>query len=461
MAKVKKAYFCRECGYDTAKWLGKCPSCGAWNSFAEEVITAPSSVPALVASRAVEPARPQKVQEIECGKTVRIDTGNSEVNRVLGGGVVPGSLILLGGEPGIGKSTLSLQLALTNNGMTTLYVSGEESAEQIRLRADRIGINNENCTVYTETLLENVVAQIDTLRPDIVVIDSIQTMASSLLESSPGSVSQIRECAATLLKYAKSTGTAIFIIGHITKEGTIAGPKVLEHIVDVVLQFEGDNNSSYRILRGIKNRFGATFEIGVFEMVATGLKCVDNPSEILLTHYAEPLSGVAVGATVDGVRPYLIEVHALVSQAAYGTPQRNTTGFDARRMNMLLAVIEKRVGLKMFQKDVFLNFAGGFKVADTGLDLAVIAAVLSSYFDTPLRDGLCLAGEIGLSGEVRPAQRTEQRVAEAARLGFKRIVISGYAPKLQQKAVGIEVVRIHSVSELAANIFERQTAVED
>ena len=461
MAKVKKAYFCRECGYDTAKWLGKCPSCGAWNSFAEEVITAPSSVPALVASRAVEPARPQKVQEIECGKTVRIDTGNSEVNRVLGGGVVPGSLILLGGEPGIGKSTLSLQLALTNNGMTTLYVSGEESAEQIRLRADRIGINNENCTVYTETLLENVVAQIDTLRPDIVVIDSIQTMVSSLLESSPGSVSQLRECAATLLKYAKSTGTAIFIIGHITKEGTIAGPKVLEHIVDVVLQFEGDNNSSYRILRGIKNRFGATFEIGVFEMVATGLKCVDNPSEILLTHYAEPLSGVAVGATVDGVRPYLIEVQALVSQAAYGTPQRNTTGFDARRMNMLLAVIEKRVGLKMFQKDVFLNFAGGFKVADTGLDLAVIAAVLSSYFDTPLRDGLCLAGEIGLSGEVRPAQRTEQRVAEAARLGFKRIVISGYAPKLQQKAVGIEVVRIHSVSELAANIFERQTAVED
>lgn len=281
MAKVKKAYFCRECGYDTSKWLGKCPSCGAWNSFAEEVVAAANSVPALVASRAVEPAVPQKVQDIECGKTVRLDTGNSEVNRVLGGGVVPGSLILLGGEPGIGKSTLSLQLALTDNGMTTLYVSGEESAEQIRLRADRIGIHNENCTIYTETLLENVVAQIETLRPDIVVIDSIQTMASSLLDSSPGSVSQIRECAATLLKYAKSTGTAIFIIGHITKEGTIAGPKVLEHIVDVVLQFEGDNNNIYRILRGIKNRFGATFEIGVFEMTATGLKCVDNPSEIL------------------------------------------------------------------------------------------------------------------------------------------------------------------------------------
>ena len=456
-AKVKKVYFCRECGYDTAKWLGKCPSCGAWNSFAEETV-ATGSVPALVASRAVELARPQKVQEIECGKTVRIDTGNSEVNRVLGGGVVPGSLVLLGGEPGIGKSTLSLQLALTDNGLNTLYVSGEESAEQIRLRADRIGIHNQNCTVYTETLLENVVAQIDTLRPDIVVIDSIQTMASSLLDSSPGSVSQIRECAATLLKYAKSLGTAIFVIGHITKEGTIAGPKVLEHIVDVVLQFEGDNNNIYRILRGVKNRFGATSEIGVFEMTGKGLNCVENPSEILLTHYNEPLSGVAVGASVDGVRPYLIEVQALVSQAAYGTPQRNSTGFDARRMNMLLAVVEKKVGLKMFQKDVFLNFAGGFRVADTGLDLSVVAAVISSYFDTPLREGLCLAGEIGLSGEVRPAPRTEQRVAEAARLGFKRIVISGYAPKIQKKIEGIEVVRIYSVSELAANIFDRQTS---
>lgn len=457
MAKVKKAYFCRECGYDTSKWLGKCPSCGAWNSFAEETV-ATGSVPALVASRAVEPARPQKVQEIECGKTVRIDTGNSEVNRVLGGGVVPGSLVLLGGEPGIGKSTLSLQLALTDNGLNTLYVSGEESAEQIRLRADRIGIHNQNCTVYAETLLENVVAQIDTLRPDIVVIDSIQTMASSLLDSSPGSVSQIRECAATLLKYAKSLGTAIFVIGHITKEGAIAGPKVLEHIVDVVLQFEGDNNNIYRILRGVKNRFGATSEIGVFEMTGKGLNCVENPSEILLTHYNEPLSGVAVGASVDGVRPYLIEVQALVSQAAYGTPQRNSTGFDARRMNMLLAVVEKKVGLKMFQKDVFLNFAGGFRVADTGLDLSVVAAVISSYFDTPLREGLCLAGEIGLSGEVRPAPRTEQRVAEAARLGFKRIVISGYAPKIQKKIEGIEVVRIYSVSELAANIFDRQTS---
>lgn len=456
MAKVKKAYFCRECGYDTSKWLGKCPSCGAWNSFAEEIISAPNtSVPALVASHAIEPARPQKVQEIECGKTVRLDTGNSEVNRVLGGGVVPGSLILLGGEPGIGKSTLSLQLALTDNGMTTLYVSGEESAEQIRLRADRIGIHNQNCTVYTETLLENVVAQIETLRPNIVVIDSIQTMASSLLDSSPGSVSQIRECAATLLKYAKSIGTAIFIIGHITKEGTIAGPKVLEHIVDVVLQFEGDNNNIYRILRGIKNRFGATFEIGVFEMTGTGLKCVENPSEILLTHYKEPLSGIGVGASVDGVRPYLIEVQALVSQAAYGTPQRNTTGFDARRMNMLLAVIEKKLGMKMIQKDVFLNFAGGFRVSDTGLDLAIVATIISSYFDSPLSDGITFAGEIGLSGEVRPAPRTEQRIAEAARLGFKKIVISGYTPKPNKAVTGIEVIKIHSINELPKHIFDK------
>ena len=457
MAKVKKVYFCRECGYDTAKWLGKCPSCGAWNSFAEEVVAAPSSVPALVASRSIEPARPQKVQDIECGKTVRLDTGNSEVNRVLGGGVVPGSLILLGGEPGIGKSTLSLQLALTNNGMTTLYVSGEESAEQIRLRADRIGIHNENCTVYTETLLENVVAQIETLNPDIVVIDSIQTMASSLLDSSPGSVSQIREGAATLLKYAKSTGTAIFIIGHITKEGTIAGPKVLEHIVDVVLQFEGDGNNTYRILRGIKNRFGATFEIGVFEMLDNGLRAVENPSEILLSHYEEPLSGIAIGASVDGIRPYLIEVQALVTGAAYGTPQRNTTGYDTRRMSMLLAVLEKRVGMKMFQKDVFLNFAGGFKVSDTGLDLAIVAAIVSSYFDNPIRYGTCCAGEIALSGEVRPAPRSEQRIAEAARLGFKQIVVSNYLKKnLQNIDSSIEIIYVSRIDQVARFISENR-----
>ena len=458
MAKVKKAYFCRECGFDAPKWLGRCPSCGAWNSFTEEIVAKESgSIPAVVAGKSVPASKPQRVAEIECGTTQRIDTGNGEVNRVLGGGLVAGSLILLGGEPGIGKSTLSLQLALSDNGLKTLYVSGEESAEQIKLRAERIGIRNENCIVYTETLLENIVAQIEEIRPDMVVIDSIQTMYTDLIDSSAGSVSQIRECAATLLKYAKGSGTPIFIIGHITKDGTIAGPKILEHIVDVVLQFEGDGNNTYRILRGIKNRFGATFEIGVFEMLHDGLRSVENPSEILLTHYDEPLSGIAVGASVDGIRPYLIEVQALVGTAAYGTPQRNATGYDTRRMNMLLAILEKRIGMKMFQKDVFLNFAGGFKVADTGLDLAIVAAVISSYFDRPIDDGVCLAGEIGLSGEVRPAPRTEQRIAEAARLGFKRIIVSGYAAKPHKKIGGIEVVRINSIGELAREIF-RSTA---
>ena len=359
MAKVKKAFFCKNCGFEAPKWLGRCPSCGEWNTFAEEIIARESgSVPA-VAAGPLPAAKPQRVRDIRESEHVRLDLGNAEVNRVLGGGMVPGSLVLVGGEPGIGKSTLSLQIALAANGLKTLYVSGEESAEQIKMRAARIGIGNDECLIYPETLLENIVAQIAEHRPDLVVIDSIQTIYTDLLDSSAGSVSQIRECAATLLKYAKSTGTSIFIIGHITKDGSIAGPKILEHIVDVVLQFEGDSNNIYRILRGIKNRFGATFEIGVFEMLDAGLRGVDNPSEILLTHYEEPLSGIAVGASADGVRPYLIEVQALVSGAAYGTPQRSTTGYDARRMNMLLAVLEKRVGMKMFQKDVFLNFAGG------------------------------------------------------------------------------------------------------
>lgn len=453
MAKVKRAYFCTSCGYETPKWLGKCPSCGEWNTISEQVIAKESSsVAARVAS--VPKAIPRKVQDIEEQTTRRIDIGNNEVNRVLGGGLVPGSLILLGGEPGIGKSTLSLQLTLTDNGLTTLYVSGEESAEQIKMRASRIGINNEECTVFTETLLENIVAQIEEQHPDIVIIDSIQTMYTDLVESSAGSVTQIRECAATLLKVAKTSGTAIFIIGHITKDGTIAGPKILEHIVDVVLQFEGDGNHTYRILRGIKNRFGATYEIGVFEMRDTGLKGVENPSEILLSHYEEPLSGISVGAAVDGIRPYLIEVQALVSGAAYGTPQRSTTGFDQRRLNMLLAVLEKRVGMKMFQKDVFLNFAGGFKIADTGMDLAVVAAIISSYYDRPLMEGVCCAGEIGLSGEVRPAPRTEQRIGEAARLGFKRIVVSAFVEKNIKRPKGIEVIFINSIEQLPKALFQ-------
>lgn len=454
-AKVKKAFFCKNCGFEAPKWLGRCPSCGEWNSFTEEIIARESgSAAASIAN--VPLSKPQRVSEIRESDRRRLDLGNSEINRVLGGGLVAGSLVLLGGEPGIGKSTLSLQIALSPNGLRTLYVSGEESAEQIKLRASRIGIGNEECIVYTETLLENIISQIDEQHPDIVIIDSIQTMYTDLIDSSAGSVSQIRECAATLLKYAKSTGTSIFIIGHITKDGTIAGPKILEHIVDVVLQFEGDGNNIYRILRGIKNRFGATFEIGVFEMLDNGLRCVDNPSEILLTHYDEPLSGIAVGASVDGIRPYLIEVQALVSNAAYGTPQRNATGYDSRRMNMLLAILEKRVGMKMFTKDVFLNFAGGFRVQDTGLDMAIVAAVISSYYDRPINTGICCAGEIGLSGEVRPAPRTEQRIAEAARLGFRKIVVSGYMAKPSKSVKGIEIIRINNIAQLPKALFAEE-----
>ena len=452
MAKVKKAYFCRECGFEAPKWLGKCPACGEWNTFAEEVIAKPSSASASVVANAPQ-STPQRVSEIKPSIHQRLDMHNAEVNRVLGGGLVPGSLVLLGGEPGIGKSTLSLQLALTSHGLRTLYVSGEESAEQIGMRAERLGIGNEECYIYSETLLENILLQIEQQQPDVVVIDSIQTIFTNTIDSSAGSVSQIRECAASLLKYAKTTGTSIFIIGHITKDGTIAGPKILEHIVDVVLQFEGDGNNVYRILRGIKNRFGATFEIGVFEMLDNGLRAVENPSEILLSHYEEPLSGIAVGASVDGVRPYLIEVQALVTNAAYGTPQRNATGYDSRRMSMLLAVLEKRVGMKMYQKDVFLNFAGGFRVADTGLDLSIVAAVVSSYYDRAILDGICCAGEVGLSGEVRPAPRSEQRISEAARLGFRKIIVSGFLRKNIKTPKGIEVVYINNIGELPPAIF--------
>ncbi|MBQ1253077.1 MAG: DNA repair protein RadA [Alistipes sp.] len=452
MAKLKKAYFCRECGFEAPKWLGRCPGCGEWNTFTEEVIAKPTSVVGAVTMNAPQ-SLPQRVSEIKPSSHRRLDMCNVEVNRVLGGGLVPGSLVLLGGEPGIGKSTLSLQLALSSHGLRTLYVSGEESAEQIGMRAERLGIGNQECYIYSETLLENILQQIEQQKPDVVVIDSIQTIFTQTIESSAGSVSQIRECAASLLKYAKTTGTSIFIIGHITKDGTIAGPKILEHIVDVVLQFEGDGNNVYRILRGIKNRFGATFEIGVFEMLDNGLRAVENPSEILLSHYEEPLSGIAVGASVDGVRPYLIEVQALVTNAAYGTPQRNATGYDSRRMSMLLAVLEKRVGMKMYQKDVFLNFAGGFRVADTGLDLSIVASVISSYYDRAILDGICCAGEVGLSGEVRPAPRSEQRISEAARLGFRRIIVSGFLRKNMKTPKGIEVIYINNIGELPPALF--------
>ena len=453
MAKIKKAYFCKECGFEAPKWLGHCPSCGAWNSFTEEVIARENASPVTALTGNRPRSKPQRVREIEQSEQRRFDLSCTEVNRVLGGGLIRGSMILLGGEPGIGKSTLSLQIALRANGLKTLYVSGEESPQQIKMRAERLGVGNDECYIYSETNMENILRQIDEQAPDLVVIDSIQTIYTDTIDSSPGSVSQIRECAALLQKYAKQTDTSVVVIGHITKDGVIAGPKILEHIVDVVLQFEGDNNNAYRLLRSIKNRFGATFEIGVFEMLDAGLRPVGNPSEILLTHYDAPLSGIAVGASVDGIRPYLIEVQALVSNAAYGTPQRTATGFDYKRMSMLLAVLEKRVGMKMYTKDVFLNFAGGFKVADPGLDLAIIAAVISSYYDRPIGEGICCAGEVGLSGEVRPAPRTEQRISEAARLGFRRIVVSGYLPKGAKRPKGIEVVAINSIDQLPRTLF--------
>ena len=452
MAKVKKAYFCSACGHEAAQWMGKCPACGEWNTFTEEVISRGGDKK-LSAPFGRPMSKPVPVNEIEEMPHRRVMLSSGEVNRVLGGGLVKGSLILLGGEPGIGKSTLALQLALGSGGLTTLYVSGEESPQQIKMRANRLGESGGNCLVFPETLLEDIIAQAEEHRPDVVVIDSIQTIYSSAIDSSPGSVSQVRECASMLLKYAKTTGTSVVIIGHITKDGSIAGPKILEHIVDVVLQFEGDSNNVYRILRGIKNRFGATFEIGVFEMRGDGLAEVANPSEILLSHYDEPLSGIAVGAAADGIRPYLIEVQSLVSNAAYGTPQRSATGYDLRRLNMLLAVLEKRVGMKMFSKDVFLNFAGGFKVSDTGLDLAVVAAVISSYFDRPLAEGVCCAGEIGLSGEVRPAPRTMQRINEAARLGFRKIIVSGYFKDNSPMPKNIEVVHVNRIDQLPRAMF--------
>ena len=454
MAKVKKAYFCKECGYEAPKWMGRCPACGEWNTFTEEIVARESgSVPAAITS-ALPRSTPQRVGEIRSNDRPRLDLGNAEVNRVLGGGLVPGSLVLLGGEPGIGKSTLSLQIALADNGLKTLYVSGEESAEQIKMRAARIGIGNDECLIYPETLLENIVAQIAEHRPDLVVIDSIQTIYTDLLDSSAGSVSQIRECAALLQKYAKQTDTSVVVIGHITKDGVIAGPKILEHIVDVVLQFEGDNNNAYRLLRSIKNRFGSTAELGIYEMRQDGLRQVSNPSELLLSQDHEGMSGVAIASAIEGVRPFLIETQALVSSAVYGNPQRSATGFDIRRMNMLLAVLEKRVGFKLAQKDVFLNIAGGLKVNDPAIDLAVISAILSSNMDAAIEPEVCMAGEIGLSGEIRPVNRIEQRIGEAEKLGFKRFILPKYNMQgIDTKKLRIELVPVRKVEEAFRTLF--------
>lgn len=456
MAKVKKAFFCNSCGAESPKWFGRCTSCQEWNTCSEEVI---SSVESKGRSTGLSSTRgernvPRAVQNIVHTDVDRIDLGSNEVNRVLGGGLVPGSLVLIGGEPGIGKSTLALQLALRLHDFRVLYVSGEESAEQIKLRADRLGIENTECMILAETSLENIILHASQNEPRLLVIDSIQTLYSERVESSPGSVSQVRECAALLLKFAKESGVPVLIIGHITKDGSIAGPKVLEHIVDVVFQFDGDSNTSYRILRSIKNRFGATSEIGVFEMRGDGLREIENPSEILVSHYDEPLSGIAIGASIEGARPYLIETQALVSTSAYGTPQRSATGVDYKRMGMLVAVLEKRLGFRLGQKDVFLNLAGGFKLVDTGLDLALVAAIISSTLDIALASDICFAGEVGLSGEVRPALRTAERVNEAARLGFSRIVVSQYAKNsIVKPPRGIEIIYAGKVMDLMRSVF--------
>ena len=433
------------------KWIGKCPSCGEWNSYVEEVISSKSSTTQSPSYSTDSPrSKPQKLEEISISQEERIDLHDTELNRVLGGGLVPGSMVLIGGEPGIGKSTLVLQTVLGLTGKKVLYVSGEESARQLKMRADRLHRNNPDCYIVCETSLEEIFVHIRNVQPDIVIIDSIQTISTQSIESSPGSISQVRECAASILKFAKETHTPVLVIGHINKEGSIAGPKVLEHIVDAVLQFEGDRHYMYRILRSIKNRF----ELGIYEMLQNGLREVSNPSELLLTQDREGLSGVAISAAIEGIRPFLIEVQSLVSTAAYGTPQRSATGFDLRRMNMLLAVLEKRVGFKLAQKDVFLNIAGGLKVNDPAMDLGVISAVLSSNMDMAIERDIAMTGEVGLSGEIRPVTRVEQRILEAEKLGFKRILVPIHNLKgFDSKRLQIEITPVRKVDEAFRQLF--------
>jgi DNA repair protein RadA/Sms len=454
--KTKTVWFCKSCGNESPKWMGRCPACGEWNTMVEETVA--TGKKASVADRVPGAGqKPLPLSEIDSSVENRISLNNDEVDRILGGGLVEGSLVLIGGEPGIGKSTLSLQIPLNCPNLKTLYVTGEESARQVKLRASRIGGDDANCLIYSETLMENIIAEAKSIMPDLMVVDSVQTMFSQNVESSPGSVTQIKETAAMLLRFAKETGVPVILIGHITKEGSIAGPKILEHIVDVVLQFEGDNRGAYRLLRSIKNRFGSTSELAVFEMTGKGLREVSNPSEMLIPMHEEGLSGVAVSAMLDGTRPFLIEVQSLVSTAAYGTPQRSATGFDVRRLNMLLAVLEKRAGFKLSIKDVFLNMAGGLKVSDPACDLAVIAAVLSSNFDFAIPSDVCFAGEIGLSGEIRPVAQTDRRIIEAARLGFKRIFVSSFTALdgLEEQGVkGIEVVKVADVPALCRALFK-------
>jgi len=444
-AKVKTEFFCSNCGARSAKWIGRCPSCGEWNTYHEEVIVKETSSRSHVPKREGG-SRPKLIHEIEAGQEKRKLTGSAELDRVLGGGLVPGALMLIGGEPGIGKSTLMLQVALQIKNTKVLYISGEESELQLRMRANRLGLNHSECYILTETDTSSIFQHINGLSPDMIVIDSIQTLTTPSIESSAGSISQIRECAAEFQRYAKESAVPVFLIGHITKDGSLAGPKILEHMVDTVLQFEGDHNHVYRILRAVKNRFGSTSELGIFEMRSNGLREVANPSEILLSQRDEEVSGVTISATIEGQRPILIEVQALVSSAAYGTPQRSSNGFDFKRLNMLLAVLEKRNGFRISSKDVFLNITGGIKIDDPAIDLGVICAVLSSNEDIPISEKSCFAAEVGLTGEIRPVNRIEQRIAEAAKLGFEEIFVSKYNIKgLEKKNFGI---KIHPVSRI-------------
>lgn len=452
MSKSRSVFICQNCGAESPKWIGRCPSCREWNTYHEEIIARTSPRESTFPG-GQEKRTPKLLDNIEADENKRLKTGILELDRILGGGMVSGSLILLGGEPGVGKSTLALQLALALKGTKVLYVSGEESEEQISLRARRLKNSNPLCYILGETVLENIFTHCENIKPGLIIADSIQTMSTGMLESSAGSVSQVRECAAQLLKYSKITGIPVVLIGHITKDGTLAGPKVLEHIVDVVLYFEGDNNYVYRILRPVKNRFGSTSEIGIFEMIESGLREVNNPSEMFINQHDEPLSGISVAATVDGLRPFLIETQALVSSAVYGTPQRSSTGYDIRRLNMLLAVLEKRAGFRLAIKDVFLNIAGGIKVTDPAIDMAVMSAVLSSNLDIPIPRDVCLAGEAGLSGEIRPVSRVEQRIREASKMGFKKIYLSKYNRNITIKEPGIEIVQVGKIEQLVRSLF--------
>ncbi|MGI8893543.1 MAG: DNA repair protein RadA [Bacteroidia bacterium] len=455
MAKIKTAFFCQSCGAQTSKWNGKCPSCHEWNTLVEEVVENSNAAPGwkvLEKNNGRKPT-PLHIDQISLIENDRILLSDKELNRVLGGGIVPGSVILLGGEPGIGKSTLLLQIALSLKSQKVLYVSGEESEQQIKLRAGRVASSGNECFVLAESLTQNLFQHISQLNPDLVIIDSIQTLVTQRIESSAGSISQIRECAAELIRFAKETSTPVFLVGHITKDGSIAGPKVLEHMVDTVLQFEGDRHHVYRILRSSKNRFGSTSEIGIYEMQGSGLKEVTNPSEVLLSSRDEQLSGVAVSATLEGIRPLLIETQALVSSAVYGTPQRSATGFDLRRLSMLLAVLEKRCGFRLAAKDVFLNIAGGFKVEDPAIDLGVISAILSSNEDIPISSKIAFAGEVGLSGEIRAVNRLDQRISEVEKLGFAQMVVPGHNLKGLAGNKKLELIPVSKVEEAFRFLF--------